>query len=114
MWFMGNVKASVKFISFEPLLERCTRGGGVDLLQDTGINWVIIGQQTPVKISTMPKMEWVKEIVTAADTAGIPVFLKDNLKELLPQVSPFYFLKSAMPVINSYSREFRQEFPKQL
>lgn len=30
-----------------------------------------------------PKIEWVKEIVQAADKAGNLVFLKDNLKPLI-------------------------------
>jgi len=29
------------------------------------------------------KIEWVEEIVRACDKAGIPVFLKENLKPLL-------------------------------
>ncbi|KKK71886.1 hypothetical protein LCGC14_2909470, partial [marine sediment metagenome] len=43
----------------------------------SAIDWVIIGAQT--KPTVMPKLEWVKEIVDAADRAGIPVFLKDSL-----------------------------------
>ena len=46
-------------------------------LEEAGISWVIIGAQTkPLKI---PPFEWVVEIVTVADKAGIPVFLKNNL-----------------------------------
>ena len=35
------------------------------------------------RYTLQPKIEWVKEIVEAADRAGIPVFLKDNLKPSL-------------------------------
>ncbi len=52
-------------------------------LSDAGISWLIVGQCTPVKASTSPKIEWVREIVEAADKAGIPVFLKNNLSPLL-------------------------------
>ena len=45
------------------------------------IDWVIIGAQT--KPTKFPEISWVTEIVEAADKAGIPVFLKDNLKPLL-------------------------------
>lgn len=38
------------------------------------------------KITVQPKIEWVREIVEAADKAGIPVFLKDNLRPLLTKV----------------------------
>ena len=50
-------------------------------LEEAGISWVILGSQTnPYK---PPKIEWVKEIVEAADAAGIPVFIKDNLYDLM-------------------------------
>ena len=50
-------------------------------LEDAGINWLIIGSQT--KPYRPPKVEWVQEIVEAADKTGIPVFLKENLKQLI-------------------------------
>ena len=53
------------------------------------LNWVIIGAQT--KPTVMPKIEWIQEIVEAADKAGIPVFLKDNLLKLLPVEEPFWY-----------------------
>jgi len=34
------------------------------------------------KWTLLPRLEWVKDIVQAADGAGIPVFLKDNLYRL--------------------------------
>uniref|UniRef100_A0A6H1ZR91 Radical SAM superfamily protein n=1 Tax=viral metagenome TaxID=1070528 RepID=A0A6H1ZR91_9ZZZZ len=78
---LDRIEAKVKFLSFEPLL------GDVNVMaedfKNTGVNWVIIGQQTPVKLATMPKIGWVEDIVRASDKAGIPVFLKDNLKPLL-------------------------------
>jgi len=73
-----DVDAKTKFLSLEPLLGEIN----VSFYPDE-IQWVIIGQQTPVSAKTEPKVEWVREIVNAADKAGIPVFLKDNLKPLL-------------------------------
>ena len=72
------IKARVKFLSLEPLLDNdgYTPWKYISFKK---INWLIIGQQTPVKLSTMPKLEWIKEIVDAADKAQIPVFLKNNL-----------------------------------
>lgn len=78
------VKAAVKYISFEPLL------GAVNIcpyplhwwLKVSGINWLIIGAQTKPYIA--PKVEWVREIVKAADKAGIPVFLKESLNDIAP------------------------------
>jgi hypothetical protein len=34
------------------------------------------------KWTLQPRIKWVREIVEAADKAGIPVFLKDNLNPL--------------------------------
>ena len=76
--------AKVTFVSLEPILswedtdQFCQfwfQHGGIDLL--------IIGQQTPVSKKTEPKIEDLKEIVEAADRAGVKIFLKDNLKPLV-------------------------------
>ncbi len=76
-----KVQATVKFLSVEPLLAQ-TKLDPRDL-KWAGISWVIIGEVTPVRKATMPKISWVKEIVEAADKASIPVFLKENLRPLL-------------------------------
>jgi len=73
----GGIHAKVKFISFEPLLESVA-GPRLNL---AGVNWVIIGSHTrpyrpPLKI-------WVSEITEACAKAGIPYFLKNNLRPLL-------------------------------
>lgn len=87
------VKATVKFLSCEPLLDRfyyADSGAGIfsESLTEQGIQWIILGAQT--KPTVLPKLEWVKEIVEAADKAGIPVFLKNNLRKLLPEEPPYY------------------------
>jgi len=84
---LSEITARVKFISIEPMLERIYHPlyvcqDMIDLMV-TYVDWLIIGQQTPVSKKTEPKLEWIKEIVEAADKASIPVFLKDNLKPLL-------------------------------
>ena len=81
-WHLSNVKAKVKYISFEPLLER------IEALDDIypkklGLSWLIIGRLTGFGHQYDPKVAWVEEIVRAADKAGAKVFLKDNLKPLL-------------------------------
>ena len=73
-------------------------------LNDAGVTWLICGQQTPVKMSTMPKLGWVEEIVTAADQASIPVFLKDNLISCVDQYG--FAFKGGKPL-----NGLRQEFP---
>ena len=73
-----KIQAPVKFLSLEPLKNELD---AIKYLKQP--NWLIIGQQTPVSVKTQPKIEWVREIVEAADKVGIPVFLKDNLLPLL-------------------------------
>lgn len=81
--YLATVRAKVKFISFEPLLSSMQ---GSELIhehfQNGGVNWVIVGQQTPVSKRTMPCLEWVTDIIRAAEVEHIPVFLKDNLRSI--------------------------------
>lgn len=103
--YFPAVKAKVKFISFEPLLESMLKGLELPF-QKMGINWVILGQQKPISPKTQPKLEWIKEIVDAANKAGIAIFLKDNLLELVNYESKetdFAFNKDGF---------YRQEFPE--
>jgi protein gp37 len=96
-----EIKAKVKFLSLEPLLSWRPL---FPISFPSHLNWLIIGamtcgggdlarqatqfpQLTPMpygkKYTLQPPISWVEEIVKAADKAGIPVFLKDNLKPLL-------------------------------
>jgi len=81
---LDMIQASVKFISFEPLLSEIVSQPPYDI-ETSNLDWIIIGQQTPVRSSTMPGVGWIQEIIQAADTAGIPVFLKDNLVPVVDQ-----------------------------
>lgn len=104
-----KVKATVKFLSFEPLLAQ-TKLDPRDL-DWAGISWVIIGACTPHSKRTEPKISWIREIVEAADKAAIPVFLKDNLKPLLCNTI------NGQDIIESHNLwafkyfKLRQEFP---
>jgi protein gp37 len=114
MEVLDVIEAKVKYISFEPLLENpndfCEQWS-----EDLGVlDWLIIGACTSqdhweleafnyhhgnnLKLARhdkrwtfQPKIEWVKEIVEAADKAGVKVFLKDNLKRLLPREVPTFY-----------------------
>jgi protein gp37 len=96
-----GVEAKIKFVSFEPLLSHIDNM----LLKNTlpAIDWLIIGQQTPVKKTTQPKVEWVKEIVDVYDNAKIPVFLKNNLTDLLVENNADWAFDC--------TRKLRQEMP---
>lgn len=114
---LNGIKAGHRFISFEPLLGQI---GMSDHTNIKGwVDWVIIGACTGTKTELLelcqrwniansvktsdlrlmsygnkwtlqPRIEWVQEIVEAADRAGVAVFQKDNLIPLLPEDEPFY------------------------
>ncbi|KKN45092.1 hypothetical protein LCGC14_0686740 [marine sediment metagenome] len=115
VWYLKDIKAKVRYLSFEPLLGQTVAGildnrSGYDwpvmhgsILQNT-IDWVIIGAQT--KPTIMPKIEWVREIVEACDKAGVKVFLKDSLIPLLePHGTEAHFFNYTMNTL-------RQEIPR--
>jgi len=62
--------ASVKFVSFEPLLQELD----VDL---TGINWIIIGANS-TRGAEKPPREWADKLIRQARELNIPVWIKNN------------------------------------
>lgn len=68
-----------RFVSFEPLLYDIGAHIG-----STGAQWHIIGAETgnrKGKVST--QREWVEHIVEYSDKNGIPVFMKESLRDLM-------------------------------
>lgn len=80
-----KVKAHLKYLSLEPLQDEI-RMSCFDLI-GYGIKWLIIGAQTRPFLA--PKLDWLQEIVEAADAARIPVFRKNNLALICPN-TPLY------------------------
>jgi protein gp37 len=76
---LHSIQAKVKYLSLEPLLNRINTDFQAPLTGKTVIDWVIIGAQTKPYIC--PKSEWVAEILQNCNFGGIPVFLKNNLKQ---------------------------------
>ena len=66
---LRDIKASVRFLSCEPLLEDL---GQLDL---NGIDWVIVGGESGPKARPM-KEEWVMSIKQQVDKAGASFFFK--------------------------------------
>lgn len=66
---LRDIKAKVRFLSIEPLLEDI---GRVDL---TGINWVIVGGESGKKARPMDE-QWVLNIHRQCREAGVPFFFK--------------------------------------
>jgi len=116
---LKNIKAKVKYLSFEPLLnfeplpEVLTWSTWIqNWLWTGGISWVILGAQT--KPTVMPKIEWVEEIVEACDKAKIPVFLKDSLEPLVrrfrEETHAYVLIDYAATLLEARLR-LRQEIP---
>lgn len=105
-WELSRIEASIKFLSVEPLLSPLRDRHGFPFQMEY-IDWVIIGQQTPASKKTTPKVDWINEIVQACDAQNIPVFLKDNLEDLLiqdPTAGTFWYQDSWY--------KLRQDFPQ--
>ena len=67
-----------RFVSIEPLIEDIKPKDNQILFSH--VDWVIIGAETGNrKNKVVPQFDWIKDIVLAADKAGIPVFMKDSL-----------------------------------
>lgn len=119
--YLEKVVATIRYISLEPYLERIWTpqiNAGI-------VDWLIIGACTGTyneidamnynldrfpygkKWTLQPKIEWVEEIVRAADKAGIPVFLKENLMPLFNFPVPGLFRKK----FPAGRLELRQEMP---
>jgi hypothetical protein len=99
-------------------------------LEEAGISWLIVGALTgsledikkanythtpnmPLephgkKWTLQPRIEWVREIVSAADKAGVKVFLKDNLDPLLRTVDG----QIPSGLCDNYGHTLRQEMPE--
>ena len=77
-----------QFLSIEPLL------GRVDMNKMRGVRWVIVGAETgnyrPANKVT-PEREWVDEITEYARKHNLPVFYKDSLRKLFPDLPPSEF-----------------------
>lgn len=97
---LADVQANVRFLSFEPLLAPINLVH-LDVHLREAVDWLIIGRLTGYGHKYDPDLEWIYEIVQAADKAGIPVFLKKNLDSLIPFTTMF----------RTEDRKLRQELP---
>ena len=70
----ARIKAKVKFLSCEPLLERIT-------FKDLRVfDWLIIGPQRVGSGHAQPQWEWVEHLLSQARAAGLKVYFKPHLK----------------------------------
>lgn len=83
-YLFNHHQAKTQFLSIEPLLSWDTSKYTfpytfASSISKKDLDWIIIGQQTPVSKKTQPKIEWIQDIIESADKAKIPVFLKNNI-----------------------------------
>lgn len=74
-----DTQAKIKFISFEPLLSPILLD---NWFWNFHFNWIIVGRLTQYGHKYDPKKLWVEKIVEKVKKYNIPIFLKNNLKEI--------------------------------
>jgi protein gp37 len=80
MFFLG--KSLNAFLSVEPILD----DPKIDyvLLQQVGINWIILGAESGNRKSkVIPERKWIENIVGDCRAAGVPVFMKESLRGIM-------------------------------
>lgn len=85
-----RVRATLHFVSFEPLLGPIA-SEVLDYIESEDIvQWVIVGAQTnPLKL---PKLDWVNEIIDCVwyESMGrVTLFMKNNLRKMAPEIKEF-------------------------
>lgn len=74
-------KRANRFLSIEPLLERIST---ITLGNIEYIDWIIVGAETGnTKNKVIPKKEWIMAIKEQCKASGVPLFMKESLRELM-------------------------------
>jgi len=131
IYALVHIKATVRYISFEPLLAEIPM---TPEQLKASCNWLIIGACTGTKAemtelvrkypelmlmpfgnkwTAQPPISWLREIIEAADKAGVKVFLKDNLEPLWTlenRKEPFFKFSRVSPGATEVGK-LRQEMP---
>ena len=81
IYSIGKHKSKIRFLSVEPLLEEIDIG----TIDDFEPNWIIVGAETGNREEkVIPKKEWVDVIIGFCNRTGVPLYLKDSLKDICP------------------------------
>lgn len=80
MTHMELIEAKKRFVSFEPLFGFLNWEGF--RLEFSSLDWMIVGQLTGHGKKYEPKKYWINQIKFYAGYYGIPLFMKNNLKEI--------------------------------
>ena len=74
-------KGMVRFLSIEPLLKEIDIG----TIDNFEPNWIIVGAETGNREEkAIPKKEWLNVIIDFCNRTGVPLYLKDSLKNIYP------------------------------
>lgn len=87
---LAKAEAQVKFVSFEPLFRQFDLD---ELFDDMTPDWIIVGRMTGRGERRDPSFRAIEDIVDYAAGEGVPLFMKNNLKDI-------------------WARPLIQEFPK--
>ncbi|MDU5080261.1 DUF5131 family protein [uncultured Tissierella sp.] len=80
---LAELKGHKKFLSIEPILGEIH---GIALRNLRCFQWIIVGAETGNrKDKVIPNKEWILAIKKQCRDAGIPLFMKESLKELVGQ-----------------------------
>ena len=125
-WHIETIDYARRWLSFEPLLGKTDIESGTLSSMGAGISWLVIGALTGTRAdmeaarvkwpaltpmpygrqwSLQPPVEWVREIVEAADKVGVKVWLKNNLRPSFGGVIPYWAL-------NKETDQLSQELPE--
>lgn len=77
VWFENTPYKT--FLSIEPILEPFG-----ELERGNMPNWIIVGAETGNrKEKVIPKKEWIMKLKEQCNFSGVPIFMKESLKELM-------------------------------
>ena len=70
-----------QFLSIDPILSGTLP---IDSIKSGHFGWVIVGAETGShKWKVVPERAWIESVVSACRVAGVPVFIKENLRGLM-------------------------------
>lgn len=75
------------FVSIEPIQKDFSVQERFSMMpgkQQNCIDWMIVGAETGNrKNKTIPKREWIEHLITTSEKTGIPLFMKESLREIM-------------------------------
>ena len=73
---------NLRILNFEPMLKRPDLKKLMKIIHTVG--WIIMGAQTNPTV--LPEKEWLRRIVNIANKNKVPIFMKNSLKPIWPEL----------------------------